>query len=616
MSADPEQAEPRGNWLRRGFDRLGTRLALMLAIALFPIFVVIVVQSQSMLKTVQARSEAALLGETLRTVAGKTRLIQEARAQMRLLARVLPDKISDSAACDDLMTRAKHDEQNAAFVGFVSLNGQMTCGSNGQHFDFSNHPRMMALLESESAIFSISAYGAITGMPVMLVGQVVRDSDGRKLGLVFMSLPYAVLASIDQQAEEKSTTARHPLEIVTFARGGKIIATTGNMASADRNLPADLDLEDVSGEVATTFSAKSQSGEKRDYSIVDLIPDQLYAIGTWPDNALETPGLLSWMSPAVMPFLMWAISIVFVYVAVQHMVIRHLRKLSRALSNFASGGRIVGQLGLRRAPAELRELAESYASMTETILHDEAELEDMIHQKEVLLREVHHRVKNNLQLITSIINMQVRRARSAESKGMLRSLQDRVMSLATVHRGLYMASGMTEVGASALVRDIVNELLRATTAPEHKIGVDIAVDAFELTPDQAVPLSLLITEAVTNAIKYARAPDGRPKIALALRYDPDHRARLVIRNSRTEAAAPEPAASETVQTDGLGLQLVQAFAHQLGGRLEVATTENEHILSLDFEVIAFEPDDLAGEGPLGKPFDPGGRSTPSSSRAA
>ena len=68
------------------------------------------------------------------------------------------------------------------------------------------------------------------------------------------------------------------------------------------------------------------------------------------------------------------------------------------------------------AAVEIRDVGEAYLKMTDTILHDEAELENMVHQREVLLREVHHRVKNNLQLISSIMNMQMRQSHSSEAK--------------------------------------------------------------------------------------------------------------------------------------------------------------------------------------------------------
>ena len=80
-----------------------------------------------------------------------------------------------------------------------------------------------------------------------------------------------------------------------------------------------------------------------------------------------------------------------------------------------------------------------FLSMAEGILQDEAELEDALREKSLLIREVHHRVKNNLQLIASIMNMQIRRSRNSETTSVVRRLQDRVLGLARVHRQMYEA---------------------------------------------------------------------------------------------------------------------------------------------------------------------------------
>jgi len=108
-------------------------------------------------------------------------------------------------------------------------------------------------------------------------------------------------------------------------------------------------------------------------------------------------------------------------------------------------------IGLRNAPGEIEELTGAYMAMTESVIRSEAELKDLVRQKEVLLRAAHHRVKNNFQLISSIMNIQLRSARSGEARDLLKNLQERIMSPATVHRGLYQTSRLADVRASELI---------------------------------------------------------------------------------------------------------------------------------------------------------------------
>jgi two-component sensor histidine kinase len=227
----------------------------------------------------------------------------------------------------------------------------------------------------------------------------------------------------------------------------------------------------------------------------------------------------------------------------------------------------------------LRDVGEAYERMTESVIHDEAELEDMVHQKEVLLREVHHRVKNNLQLISSIINMQIRKAQSAEAKSLMKGLQDRVMSLATIHRELYQTTGLTDIRADELLQSIVRQIVKMAAPPGRPFEVEARFDDIRLTPDQAVPLSLLVTEALANAMKYSVAPVGElPMLCVELTRGEDGMASMHVLNS----AAAEGGASVSGGGTGLGDQLIRAFVQQLGGTLERGVADGLYRLSVSF----------------------------------
>ena len=134
---------------------------------------------------------------------------------------------------------------------------------------------------------------------------------------------------------------------------------------------------------------------------------------------------------------------------------------------------------------------------------------------------MHHRVKNNLQLIASILNLQMRQAVTPEARTLMKGVQDRVMSLATIHRGLYQTSGLTDIMASELLSDLARQVVGLGTGGGRSVTLESNLDPVRLTPDQAVPLALLTTEALTNALKYAGAPagGGAAWLRLGLRHD-------------------------------------------------------------------------------------------------
>jgi len=215
-------------------------------------------------------------------------------------------------------------------------------------------------------------------------------------------------------------------------------------------------------------------------------------------------------------------------------------------------------------------------------VRNEADLENTIHQKEVLLREVHHRVKNNLQLIASILNMQLRGARTNEAKEAMRTVQDRVISLATVHRELYQTSGLTDVRADELLPRVAGDLLRIGSAPGRRFELDTRIDDIRLTPDQAVPLALFLTEGMANVIKHSwSVGTARSRVGLRLERVNESVARFSLCNSLMPHP-PEGEGSPVEGSDGFGSQLLTAFSQQLSGTVTRGRSGDSYILTMDF----------------------------------
>jgi two-component sensor histidine kinase len=120
----------------------------------------------------------------------------------------------------------------------------------------------------------------------------------------------------------------------------------------------------------------------------------------------------------------------------------------------------------------------------------------------------------------------------------MKGLQDRVMSLATIHRELYQTSGLTDIRADELLQRIVRQLVRMGAQPGLPFEVETRLDDIRLTPDQAVPLSLLLTETLANALKYSAAPAGElPQLSVSLQREREGQAVIEVVNSATAASS-------------------------------------------------------------------------------
>lgn len=563
--------------------RLGFRLTVAVGLALMPMAILAYAQANAVENAAQARVEAALYGETLQAAMPKIEAITRVRGLAAATAMRLPDVIGDPVRCSAALRQLVDSEPNLSFAGFIPLDGKMTCASNGRSFDFSASTRLKALLQDPEPIMVVNSSGSMSGESVLTFAHPVRGASGDLLGFLSVSKPHRKLESASSADHAR---AHEPLELMTFDGGGHVLTASLDLPNVEARLPVDTPLASLAGHEAVVFRDRTGAGADRLFVTVPIVPDVLYALGVWAPAGSSSMTLYGRVPLWAFPAAMWLASLLVAWLAAEHQALRHIRALRRSIIAFAGGSRTVDPPDLVRAPNELRDVGDAYERLVESVLHDAAELEDTVHQKEVLLREVHHRVKNNLQLIASIMNIQMRKASSPEAKLLVKGLHDRVMSLATVHRELYQTSGLTDVRADELLSMIVAQVLRMGNAPGQQIETRTEFDPIRLTPDQAVPLSLILTEALTNVLKHAgKGEDGRIWLSVSLHGGEEGRARLRIANS-LRANPADTATPPEIDSTNLGEQLLLAFAMQLGGELSAESGNGEFTVTLDFPVRA------------------------------
>jgi two-component sensor histidine kinase len=190
-------------------------------------------------------------------------------------------------------------------------------------------------------------------------------------------------------------------------------------------------------------------------------------------------------------------------------------------------------------------------------------LERKINEKEMLLKEVHHRVKNNLQTVSSLLSLQSRNVSDQATKSLLKSSQNRVISMAMVHEMLYMREDISKIGYKSYVQELAEYLVRSIKGTSSNITLDIDIPDVKLNIDTAIPLGLLINEAVTNALKYGIVDDSQGHIFIKLRKgDTDE---YLLNIGDTGIGYSETINHKTTQS--LGLKLIHNLARQLRGSI-------------------------------------------------
>jgi two-component sensor histidine kinase len=204
-------------------------------------------------------------------------------------------------------------------------------------------------------------------------------------------------------------------------------------------------------------------------------------------------------------------------------------------------------------------------------------------EKEVLLREIHHRVKNNLQVISSMFNLQAGRMRDPQVVDVLRESQNRLRSMGLIHEKLYRSENLSQVDFSGYIESLAAFLFQAYRFDPQQVKLRLEVEAIDLPIDTAVPCGLLLNELIANALKHAFPAGRRGSLTVELKRLPGENILLRV----ADDGIGMPVTADPSAGSSLGMTLVHALADQLDGELEMKR-DNGTEISLVFpgEVVA------------------------------
>lgn len=201
----------------------------------------------------------------------------------------------------------------------------------------------------------------------------------------------------------------------------------------------------------------------------------------------------------------------------------------------------------------------------------EVNLKNIIHEKELLLKEVHHRVKNNMQVIISLISLQASRQTDEKLRDILNECQNRVRTMALVHEKLYSSDNFTSININAYIKSLVPMLMTSYRVDKTKIDVEIdALDTY-FGLNLAIPLAQLVNEILSNVFKHAFVSSGSGLVKISLTPDHTVKNRYILKISDNGEGLASGVAYP--QGGNLGFQLIDALAKQIRGKISL-TSEN------------------------------------------
>ena len=565
------------------FQSIRFRLGVAMALALLPIIVLGVIQTQA-----DFRDQAADRRSDLQLAAARSAATTKARLDSTtiLLAALSPEATGPNCGPRLGALIARLDDYDA--LHRISATGDIVCGSQTVREEASDPVRgrtwFRRLAAGENLVVTRSD-SAISPRPGLVVASRIERPLGRFDGAMVAVIPLDRLQpDVTDPALPKGSQAA-----LTDAEGHILTATD---VRAFRLTGDKLDgwVERARADGSAMFEANDAAGEHRVYAGAALAGRDVYVLLSAP-----APGLLSWaqinpIGSILLPFAAWLAAFAAVMMVTERVVVRWLDYLERVAAIYARGRFSVRPVQAANAPSEIRLLAQTLDELAENITTRDTMLTESLTEKDALMREIHHRVKNNLQIISSLLSMQQRALTDAPAKAALGDTRQRISALALIYRTLYQSENIRYADAREFLTELVGQLVAAEAMRGPVVSSSIVADSLVVDPDKLAPLALWLVEAVTNAQKHAFAGRGGD---LQVRFTVDGD------KSTLEVQDDGPGPDETAVKSGVGRTLMGAFAKQLRGEVEILRGANggtiaRMVFATPEAVVPSDPADLVG----------------------
>ena len=207
---------------------------------------------------------------------------------------------------------------------------------------------------------------------------------------------------------------------------------------------------------------------------------------------------------------------------------------------------------------------------------EEAQIRKSLHEKETLLKEIHHRVKNNLQVIISLLKLQSKHTLDQRALNALQESQSRIQSMAIVHQMLYQSENFNQIDFSLYLETLVDHISRSQAIDSGAIEIKYRISSLPLTIDEAINCGLIINELVTNSLKHAFPAGQSGEILISFREIDTNQIELGVHD--TGIGLPKNIGLDWAKS--LGFQLVNILAQQLGGKVELDRSDGTAVIIL------------------------------------
>ncbi|MCC7048304.1 MAG: sensor histidine kinase [Alphaproteobacteria bacterium] len=549
------------------FGRLSVRVRLVVLLLLVTIPVIVAAVANA----VNRREADLAAGRRLVGLFADAVLREQATVlsatQQLLMALAAQGASADSpAACDPNL--AGRIESTGGYLGDLFLldqSGALRCSSGGE-----------ARFSSSALVRSINASGGFSvsltvmqlpgaGGPALLAGLPVPGAPGG-VATVGATMPLAGFASMPGYARMPAGGA-----VWILSRSGDPVV---NIIGGDTLLPKPVSALLAAANTASVLESGSPSGEPGFYA-VRALTDSILLMAALPAQPTLEHADADFAFRIAQIILLVGLSVLVVTVGAHYAVLKPLRTLGSAFRSYGGSDiPFAPPRDLPSMPTELRRLARRFVEVTRTVSDREVRLKELLSQRDLLVRELHHRIKNNLQIVSSMLSLQAHRIRHPVARTAIHVARERIAALLLLHQHMYLHHQVRTIEIQSFLNELVAQLVGMSDEEDrNSLAIDILAPPMELSSDQAGPLGLLIAEMVINCL--GSDAGGDRTLGIMLRRLGDDRMELSIRKA-TGPLFADP--------DGLSLTLIRGYVQQLGGVMEITGQAPDFLLRVAFPV--------------------------------
>ena len=548
------------------FDSLRRRLAVLFAVVLLPptglslYLAWNAFEEHSDKARLSVQQFASLVSAYERDFFNDTqRLLVNLAADPAIRQMALPE-------CQEVLQRALENFPEYISISATDKAGTVKCttAESGTLANLTHRSWFQEAIASPG--FTLSDYTVSQDLaePVIVAASPIRDDDNEIQGVLHIDIDLDWLSLF-----VRASGVPPDATVFLLDKNGIVLTSSKFELDQTETMPNAATLQQVVERKLIDFEAVGNDGQMRVYSSVALPHGNVIVL-----FGLPSATTLGWIERDLLARLLslaaiWLAGILAAIIGTRLWVTRWISQLRRTARSYSRGD-FSARVDFSRAPVELRDLGNTLVNMADRLEARENDLRSSLEQKDTLLKEIHHRVKNNLQTITSLLNIHMRSVTSEQAHQALEEVQTRVRALALVHHYLYESEDVRVVELRLFVGELCQVLHDTLSGTGRPIRIETDLHNITIASERAVPIALLITEAVTNAYKHA-FPDGRAgKILVTIHTLDEVSALLTISDDGVGYSAGTDLPTAVVAGQGVGMSLISAFARQLGEDLEVS----------------------------------------------